>query len=1039
MFERKGRLVLSFLFSFIFIFHLGLFSQGLQKKHIENLEMRTIGPAVMSGRIVDLAVVEKDPYIFYVASATGGLWKTTNNGVTFEPVFQNQGTHSIGDVVVHQDETNIIWVGTGERANRQSSSWGDGLYKSMDGGKSWTHMGLSETHHIGRIVLHPEDPNKVYVAAMGHLWGPNKERGLYRSEDGGKSWEKVLYIDEDTGVVDVAVDPSQPNILYAAAYQRRRRPFGFHGGGPGSGLYKSTDGGDSWKELTQGLPEGDKGRIGISIYRKDPRIIYVCVEQGYRYNASTAYHERRAGIYRSEDRGENWKHMSDWNPRPMYASQILVDPNDDQRIYMENRFSYSVDGGKTFKSPNQSLHGDDRILWVNPNDSRHLIKGDDGGVGISYDQGKTWLYITSLPVSQFYRVSVDMRKPYWVYGGLQDNGSWAGPSATYRRSGILNEDWIKTGGGDGFVNLINPEDKNTLYVESQYLGLSRLDLESREDRSIRPGDPHGHIRARRNWDAWGPGLPEPELGNAMAPANWDAPFVVSHHNPQTIYAGTNKLWKSSDGGYTWSSLGNLTTGINRRDLRIMGQRAKETTPSLDDGIPYYPTLTAIAESPLKQGLLYVGTDDGNLQVSRDDGKTWKNVSGQLPDFPQNGWIADIEASRFDEGTVYVVVNNYRNDDYKNYLYKSSDFGESWTSLVGDLPPERVLRRIREDTRNPELLFVGAELGMYFSIDGGNHWVELENNMPTAAFNDMVIHPRDNDLVMATHGRGIWILDNIACLQELNEKVLASRAHLFSIEPAEMIRYTREKGHTGDMIFRGENPPRGAVIDYYLKEKESEEDVRLDILDTQGSKIVGLKPSTKKGINRVVWDLRHSDIKGPLLDKNSDEEDRRTFSGPLVIPGLYKARLQVGEVIEEKTFRVKEDPRIQQPMDTRKEWTQTLLSIAELYENSSPGVEAFHKVKKKVDEISSDAIEDSVKENIEEMDRKYKELNQRIATLYYEVSGWTGRMTGDQQSQMDYYRQMLEKLEKSRKELFHETLPRINKNLPPDQRIQIKKR
>ncbi len=384
----------------------------VERSHLAGLGFREIGPANMSGRVVDLAVVESDPYTFYVATATGGLWKTLDNGVTFQPVFEHQAVHSIGCVTVHQGNPDVVWVGTGERANRQSSSWGDGVYRSVDGGRTWANMGLRDSHHIGRIVLHPRDSNIVYVAAMGHLWGPNEERGLFKSTDGGTSWTKVLGIDEHTGAVDVALDPSNANILYAAMYQRQRSAYGFHGGGPGSGLYQSVDAGETWTELTDGLPEGDTGRIGISIHRKDPNIVYVSIEQGLRYNASTAYLQRKAGIYRSENKGESWELMSDWNPRPMYASQILVDPNDDQRIYMVNAYSVSDDGGKTFTRPRQSLHGDDRVVWVSPDDSRHVIKGDDGGIGISYDRGLRWLYVTSLPVSQYYRVDVDLRTPF---------------------------------------------------------------------------------------------------------------------------------------------------------------------------------------------------------------------------------------------------------------------------------------------------------------------------------------------------------------------------------------------------------------------------------------------------------------------------------------------------------------------------------------------------------------------------------------------------------------------------------------------------
>ncbi|UCG89005.1 MAG: hypothetical protein JSW71_10895 [Gemmatimonadota bacterium] len=982
-------------------------AQNLTHETLANLRFRTIGPATMSGRIVDIAVVEANTYTFYVASATGGVWKTTNNGITFTPVFEREGTHSVGAIAVHQVDTNIVWVGTGERANRQSSSWGDGVYKSTDGGETWTNTGLDDSHHIGRIALHPTDPDIVFVAAMGHLWGPNDERGLYMSTDGGATWTRVLSGDEATGVVDVAIDWFDPNIVYAAKYQRRRRPYGFHGGGPGSGLYKSSDGGATWRELTNGLPEGDIGRIGISIYRSDPRIVYVSVEQGWRYNASTQYGEYRAGVYRSEDKGETWQHMSTWNPRPMYASQPLVDPNDDQRIYMVNSYSFSDDGGKTFTRPRQSLHGDDRLVWVDPHDSRHVLKADDGGLGISYDRGLSWIYATHLPVSQFYRVGVDMSNPYWVYGGLQDNGSWMGPSATYNSEGVRFEDWIKTGGGDGFVNLVDTTDNATLYTESQYLGLSRVDIKSGARVWIRPDNARGAISARRNWDAWGPGLPEPELGNAMAPANWDGPFIISPHDNNTLYAGTNQLWKSSDRGNTWLSLGDLTTGVNRRELRIMGQRPHDSTLSLDDGIPYYPTLSAIAESPLRQGLLYAGTDDGNLQVSLDDGQSWQNVVDRLPGLPASSWISGIEPSRFDEGTVYVAINNYRNDDYSNYLFRSSDFGQTWTSIVGDLPADRVTRTIREDLRNPDVLYLGTELGLFYSNDNGVHWVELKGNMPTMAFNDLVLHPRDNDLVLASHSQGIWILDNANALQELTPEVLRAEAHLFTIEPAEMIRYQGAGGHTGDVVFMGENPPAGAIIDYYLSEERDPQQVTVSIHDDSGREINRTRATARSGVNRVVWNLRHANIGMP------DDVDRgRGMEGPWVLPGQYTVRLQVGTQRFAQTVEVLEDPRIEVTDPQRADWHERVMSLAETVQSFLVTADTVAKIKQHVDGLSEQqraGIRNLVTE-VDDIAPLVGELRSRLMRLYGQVSEWPAPLTADQQSQTDYVGQWIRRLE-----------------------------
>ena len=985
--NTTGRLLALFML-FIFIASTGASAQ-LSSEMLSGLEPRDIGPANMSGRFVDIAVVESDPYIYYAASATGGVFKTTNNGVTFEPVFENEATHSVGDIAVHQENPDIVWVGTGERANRQSSSWGDGVYKSTDGGETWTNVGLHETRHIGRIVLHPESTDIVYVAAMGHLWGNNEERGLYKSTDGGDTWRRTLYVDDMTGIVDVAMDPGDAEILYAAAYQRQRKPFGFHGGGPGSGLYKSTDAGETWKELTAGLPDGDYGRIGISIYRADPRIVYVCIEQGLRYTASTSYEERLAGIYRSEDRGESWTHMSDWNPRPMYASQILVDPNDDQRIYMENAFSWSDDSGETFTVPRQSVHSDDRHLWVNPKDSRHLIKASDGAVATSYDRGETWLFASSLPVSQYYRVRVDMEKPYNIYGGLQDNGSWRGPSATYRSEGILNEDWTRLGGGDGFLNVVDPAEPHMVYAESQYLGLARVDMRTNQRRQIRPGNTMGWIESRRNWDVWGTGQDFPLLGNAISPANWDGPFQLSPHNPSTLYAGTNELWKSTDRGQTWTSLGNLTTGLERSELSIMGQAPTPTTASLDDGIPFYPTLSAIAESPLREGLLYVGTDDGNLAVSHDSGVSWEQVAERMPGLPPSAWVNGIEPSQHDETTVYVVVNNYRNDDYGNYLYVSKDAGTSWASIASDLPHGRVLRTVREDPRNPNLLYVGTEIGLFVSIDGGERWVELKNNMPTLAFNDLVIHPRDNDLVLGTHGRGIWILDNVNALQELSDDVLATEnvAHLFTTEPAEMIRYARVKAQPGDMVFQGKNPPTGAIIDYFLANEVEEEAISLLVLASDGTEVQTLEPTCKRGVNRVVWDLRHEKLPDPIGEEpDRFGEDRKGPAGPWVVPGVYTVRLTVSGTVHERELRVDEDPRIHVAPAERRSWTKTLVEMADMYRETNGWIETM------LDDDSEDTKE------VRELAR---ELRRRIRILYGQLIGWTGNPSADQKAQIRF--------------------------------------
>lgn len=991
-----------------------LSAQALNSQTLSGLRARNIGPATMSGRVVDLAVVEANTSTFYVGTATGGVWKTTNNGVTFAPVFDREATVSVGAIAVSQVDTNQVWVGTGERANRQSNSWGDGVYRSTDGGKTWRNVGLRDSKEIGRIAIHPTNPNVVFVAAAGHLWGPSAERGLYRTTDGGQTWQRVLLVDSITGVIDVAIDPTDPNTMYAASYQRMRKAYGFHGGGPGSALWKSTDGGETWRKLTNGLPASDKGRIGISIYRKDPRIVYASVEQGYRYNASTEYTIYAAGVYRSEDKGETWRRMSNWNPRPMYGSQILVDPSDDQRIYMVSRFSWSDDGGKTFTATRQSLHGDDRIVWVDPKDSRHVLKGDDGGIGISFDRARTWLYHTALPVSQWYRIAVDNRKPYWVYGGLQDNGSWMGPSADWVMGSIRFDDWQQIGGGDGFQSRVDTVTNRTVYASSQYLGLERVDLVTHEHKAIRPSDPHGAIADRRNWDAWGAGLPEPELLNAMAPANWDAPHIISPHDANTLYAGTNHLWKSTDRGDTWTDLGDLTTKVNRRELLIMGQRAGDSTASLDDGIPYYPTLSAIAESPVQRGLLYAGTDDGNLQVSRDDGKTWTNVADRVPSLPKASWIAGIEPSRFDAGTVYVAADNHRSDDYGNYLFKSTDYGQTWASLVSDLPANRVLRTVREDPRNRNVLYLGTEFGLLYSNDGGVHWVALSGGMPTVPVYDMVVHPRDNDLVLATHGRGIWILDHVNPLQELTPEVAARPAHLFTLEPADEIRYADEAAHSGDMIFRGENPPAGAIVDYYLKEKQDSGTVSITVLDASGREINRVAAKTAAGVNRVIWNLREAAIYQPPSGQGGGGffGGSGRVEGPWVMPGQYSVRLAAAGVTEQQTLTVRNDPRIELSAAELRAWHDTLVALGELIRHTAPLADSVAAFQRRVDSLPDAAKRRNrqLMQELSDVAPKFTELKNREIRLYRELDGWLGKPTADQLAQFAYYRDALARYE-----------------------------
>ena len=657
---------------------------------LNRIEWRNIGPAIMGGRIDDIAVVESDPKVFWVGTASAGVWKTTNHGVTWTPQFQNEEVSSIGSIAVAPSDPSVVWVGTGEPANRQSSSWGNGVYVSTDGGTTWTHKGLEDTHHIGRVLVHPTDPGTVYVAALGHLWGPNEERGVYRTRDGGETWDRVLSGDQNTGAVELAMDPESPDTLYAALYQRRRRAYGFAGGGPGSGIHRTTDGGDTWMKLGGGLPEGDTGRIGLNVYRRDPRVVYAIVEN------------REGGVFRSEDKGLTWERMSDTNPRPMYYSQIRIDPNNDQRIWvLGTQMYYSQDGGRTFATDwVQRIHVDHHALWIDPADSNHMVLGNDGGIHISWDRGRSWDFVNTIALGQFYEIGHDMSTPYMVYGGLQDNGSWGAPSRTFFRQGISNEDWFRIGGGDGFYTEAIPGDPDTVYVESQNGNLRRLNRRTSETKLIRP---------------------QPENGGERYRFDWNSPIVISPHDPDTVYYGGNRLFISSNRGDAWTRTDDLTKRLDRDELPIMDIPVTEDTLSRHDGISSFGQIVTIAVSSLEEGVIYVGADDGNLQRSRDGGQTWDNLTGNLPGVPDQTYVTRLIASAHSASRVYVTLDGHRNDDYSTYAFVSDDYGDSFQSLAGTLPPEAALNVIREHHENENFLVTGGEFGVYVTLDRGANW------------------------------------------------------------------------------------------------------------------------------------------------------------------------------------------------------------------------------------------------------------------------------------------------------------------------------
>jgi photosystem II stability/assembly factor-like uncharacterized protein len=893
------------------------------ERAVADLEWRNIGPAIMGGRIADLAVVESDPATFYVGTATGGVWKTTNAGTTWETVFDNESTSSVGDVTVARSNPNIVWVGTGEPQNRQSSPWGNGVYKSTDAGRTWTSMGLTNTHHISRIQIDPRNPDVVYVAAMGHLWGPNPERGVYKTSDGGATWELVLFIDENTGAIDLAMDPGDPETLFAAMYQRQRTGFGFNGGGPGSGLYRTTDGGKNWRELTNGLPEGDKGRIGIDIYRRDGNIVFAIVEA-----------RQGRGVYRSMDRGETWEFRSETNNRPMYYSQIRVDPNDPERIYAGGSNLYrSSDGGKTF-TPDaaRGVHSDHHALWIDLDNSNHLILGGDGGVSVSFDRSDSWRQLQNMILAQLYEVGVDMRDPYYVCGGLQDNGSWCGPSNTLSNQGIRNKDWYNVGSGDGFYALIDYNNPDIVFAESQGGFIARVDLKTMESTYVRPTGRPGEDDEMPSY-RW----------------NWDTPVVMSAHDPSTIYIGSNVVFKSTDHGFTWEQFSpDLTKQIDRDTLEIMGVQLRRPILSRNDGISSYGNVTSMSESPLNPHVFYAGTDDGNLQVTQDAGATWTNVVGNIGHLPERTYLSRVVASRFAEGRVYATFDGHRNDDFGPYVFVSEDYGQRWHPMVQGLPDGQSVNIIAEHPRNQNLLFLGNEVGVYFSIDRGANWTHLKSNLPTVPVDDIVVHPRENDLVIGTHGRGIWIMDDITPLEELNRDVLASGAHLFSVRTATSYNpYTPQGWTPGELA--APNPRQGARIRYYLGAEVGEgmvaasngtdDDtlkVKISIVDAGGALVREMEGPGEAGGHEVMWDLRL-----PPPYEPEPREQGGFFgapAGPKVLPGSYTVRLEAPGQTLSTAFDVRLDPRVEisQPdLEARQEAMMSVYALAKpLYEAQS---------------------------------------------------------------------------------------------------------
>jgi photosystem II stability/assembly factor-like uncharacterized protein len=887
----------------------------LPESFFSDLKPRAIGPAVFGGRVTAFAVYEADPAIFYAGSASGGLLKTVNGGNTWEYVFDRQGSASIGDVAINPNDPNVVWVGTGEANQRQSVPWGDGIYKSIDGGKTWRHMGLQETHHIGRIVVSPQDPNIVYVAALGHLWGPNPERGLFMTTDGGITWQKTLAIDDDTGVNDVIMDPTDPTVLYAAAYQRRRSSWGINGGGPGSAIYKSVDAGRTWRKLTNGIPAGDKGRIGFDVSRKTSAI-FAIIEH------------RDGGIFRSDDKGESWTRVSNFNhARPGYYSKINVDPSDERRVYVLGEdLHVSDDGGKTFRNDGARETTVHQKLWIDPRNSRHMILGSGSGIWITQDRGRSWDHLNNYTVGQFYHLSVDMQQPYWIYGGTRDNSTWGGPSAVRDRVGIRNQDWVQMQGRDGLYTVVDPTDPNTVYTESQYGGIIRYDKKTGERKAI---------------------MPQPAPGEPRLRWNWTTPIVISPNAPKTIYIGAQKVFKSTDRGQTWTAISpDLTTQTDRDTLKLMGVRGGDIAFTRYHGVVWFTTITALVESPKLAGLMYAGTDDGNVQMTKDGGRSWINLTSRIPGVPKMLVVSSLTPSAVDAGTVYLTFDGHLSDDYKPYAYVSSDYGQTWRSIAANLPSGSV-NTITEDPKNSNLLYLGTETGLFVSTDRGANWTRW-TTMPTVPVREIIVHPRDNDLVLGTHGRSILVIDDIAPIQQLNPTVLASNSHLFDIRPATQFIPNESGWMVGGRDFAAPNPEFGAYVNYYLK-SPAPEPVKITISNAAGSVVRQLTGPPQAGIHRVLWDLRTAPV-GPATFGGIYGNPIYTNLGPFVLPGVYSVKLAAAGQEQTKTVRVLGDPLVTISDVDRKRVFDVLTTASAMQSTAASAADAINQLNQQLRQV-----------------------------------------------------------------------------------------
>ena len=958
-----------------------------------NLSARAIGPAVMGGRIAAIDAYPGDKLTVYVGAASGGVWKSENGGLTFKPVFEDY-IQSIGAVRIDPSQPKTVWVGTGESWTRNSVSVGAGVYKTTDGGDNWQFMGLKDSEHIARIVVNPKDGNVVYVCALGHLWNSNEERGVFRTKDGGKTWKKVLYVNADTGCADIAADPQNSDILYAGMWQVRRYPWKFISGGPGSGLFRSTDGGETWKPIRKGLPEGDLGRIGVSPSPARPSTVYAVVEA------------KETALYRSDDLGENWTKMNtsfNVQGRPFYFATLVADPSDYQRVYKPGYgLSVSDDGGKTFAGIGGSYHGDLHALWINPKDTYQLLLGTDGGVFSSSDRGSHWRMLAALPVSQFYHVTYDMQDPYNVDGGLQDNGSWSGPSRS--TDGIPNRAWRNIGFGDGFGAQVDQSDPDYVYVEFQGGHVTRYRLSNGETKNIRPF---------------------PKAGEAEFRFNWNTPLLTRPgRTGGVLYIGSQYLLRSTDRGDSWTRISpDLTT--NNPEEQKQEESGGLTRDNTD--AEKHCTIITISESTKNANIIWVGTDDGNIQVTRDGGKNWSNVTKNLPGIPAETWVSGVEASHFEEGTAYASLEGHQTGDMKTYLVRTRDFGKTWEEMAtADMTG--FAQVIREDTVNPNLLFAGTEFGLYISVDGGKSWARFTGGMPkNVPVRDIAIHPRENDLILATHGRGIYILDDLTALRALTPEVLNKDFAMLPSRNGVQTLLAFEQRSEGEGEFSGDTGRGGARIAYYLKKRMLVGEFKAEVFDAKGNLIDTLSTSRRKGINVVDWGMRMKPPKTPPA--NQLVPDPGTFFGPYLPDGTYTLKITRGKETATAEIHVVPDPRGKHSAADRAEKYKAVLDGYHVVEHIAFVVDATKDLSAQaVDRAGKLGADDPLRKSLESLrdslagtqkklaashEGGYSgevELREKILEVYGGINGYAGKPTESQVAQLAALKKELDAVE-----------------------------